>query len=363
MLDVGSLVPLEGIDDPIAQLVAIKKIEAHFYTTDSLASVTNHKLSLIQQKKTIDAQIKNEVNSELEKSKKGLEILNRSAGRTGAMSDSFDSTVDLCRETASLIGHYEVIKRVNTARVNMLSIIKEVDRLLTIPERAVEIETLMQNDINILDVHKKIRELERLYKNALKQFEANHDELSAIKDMFCSVEDLSRRFENKVVDLVSSSITVAQKNPAVLVKVAQIAERERMQHEKIQEKNKSALVSSEGIKNEAEQEYIFNVIELLRLSIASRFNPLKSDLVLGQSDLQHTLKAVNVMVDELTIIIDQVSECYPPSYDIFNFYVREYHDRFYGLFDSFSTQLETGVINSTHLAKTVPSAHILMLGK
>lgn len=62
-METVSLVPLEGLDDLSAQSAAIKKIEQNFSNIDSLASVTNHKISLIQQKKTIEAQIKNEVHN------------------------------------------------------------------------------------------------------------------------------------------------------------------------------------------------------------------------------------------------------------------------------------------------------------
>ncbi|GAM25309.1 hypothetical protein SAMD00019534_084840, partial [Acytostelium subglobosum LB1] len=362
MSDIG-LVPLEGLDDNIAQLVAIKKIEAHFSTIDSLATVNNHKQSLIQQKKTVEAQIKNEVNGELERSKKGLETLQMSFGRIDKVSDSFQSTVALCKETSSLIGYYPLIKRVNTVRSNLMSILKEVDRLLTIPEKAAEIEQLMENDLNILIVHKKIRELERLHKNALKQFESNLEELEAIKDMFCTVPMLSERFDSKIWNIVSTSIRVAQTAPAVLVKVAQIIEREKMHENQMREKkSQSLLAASDGIDHEPEEmgeggtgEKFINI---LRNSIENRFEPL---FLTCHKDLVATLKEVNVMVDELTIIMDQVAECYPPSYDLFNFYVNQYHTSFYRLFDSFSNLIESGVHNNDYLARQIPSAHILML--
>ncbi|KYR00334.1 exocyst complex subunit 3 [Tieghemostelium lacteum] len=357
-----SLVPLAGLDDNISQTVAIKKIEAHFSTFESLSTVTNHKQSLIQQKKTIEAQIKNEVHGELEKSKKGLETLHGSYGRIGSMSKSFGVTVDLCNDTSNLIGSYPLIKKVNTVRVNLINILKEVDRLLTIPEKAAEIEQLLDDDIHILIVHKKIRELERLHQKALKQFESNYEELTAIKEMFGSVPKLSEKFDNKIWDIVAHSISVAQKAPAVLVKVAQIIEREKLQEIKNREKKKKNLISSEGIEGEEDSDlnktdYGDKFIAVLLHSISSRFEPM---YLTGQSDLVQTLKEVNKMVDELTVVMDQVSECYPPSYDLFNFFVNQYHSKFYALFGSFSNIVESGY-NSEYLAKQIPSAHILML--
>ncbi|EFA80516.1 exocyst complex subunit 3 [Heterostelium album PN500] len=354
-MDLG-LIPLEGLDDQELQIVAINRIAAHFSNVDSLATVSNHKQSLIQQKKTIEAQIKNEVNGELDKSKKGLETLHRSFGRIEKMSTSFGSTVQLCKETSSLIGYYPLIKKVNTVRSNLMAILKEVDRLLTIPEKAAEIESLMENDINILVVHKKIRELERLHKNALKQFESNYEELEAIREMFSSVPLLSDRFESKIWNIVSNSIKIAQQAPAVLVKVAQIIEREKLYEEQLLEKLKqTALLASEGIEDDHQNNggYGDTFIKVLHESIASRFEPL---FLTCHKDLVATLKEVNAMVDELNVIMDQVSECYPPSYDMFNFFVKQYHSKFYSLFESFSNLIEIGVKTSSQ-----EPAHILML--
>ncbi|EGG21463.1 exocyst complex subunit 3 [Cavenderia fasciculata] len=359
-MDVSSLVPLEGLDDANAQLVAIKKIEAHFSMIDSLATITNHKQSLIQQKKTIEAQIKNEANGELERAKKGLEILTKSFGRIENMGGSFDQTVSLCHETSSLIGYYPMIKKVNTCRVNLMSILKEVDRLLTIPEKALEIEQLMENDMNILIVHKKLRELERLHKKALKQFESNDDELEAIKEMFSTVPELGYRFENKLWDLVSNSVHMAKKdgNRPVIVKVAQIVEREKIHEQKAKERSK--LSSSESMEDDhLTGAYGDRFIEVLGQSIASRFEPM---FLTCQTDLVQTLREVNKMVDELDVVMDVVGECYPPSYDLFNYYVKEYHSKFYSLFGSFSNLVESGVSGDAYLARqSIPSAHILML--
>ncbi|EGC32138.1 hypothetical protein DICPUDRAFT_155933 [Dictyostelium purpureum] len=364
-----SLVPLEGLDDSSAQSEAIRKIEAHFSNIDSLASVTNHKISLIQQKKTIEAQIKNEVHSELEKSKKGLETLYKSYNRINKMDESFTDTEVLCSETANLIGYYSLIKKVNTVRVNLTNILKEVDRLLTIPEKAAEIEQLLSDDLNLLLIHKKIRELERLHQKALKQFESNFEELEAIKDMFSSVPELSLRFENKIWDLVGKSVSVAQEKPAVLVKVAQIIEREKIYEQQQREKKKSniSLVSSEGIDSNGaggedydrnRSSYGDRFFEVLSLSISSRFEPM---FLNSHTDLVSTLRDVNKMVEELFVVMDTVQECYPPSYDLFNYYVDQYHTKFYSLFGSFSKIVESNVTNREHLARQIPSAHILML--
>ncbi|KAM9990498.1 hypothetical protein ACTFIY_006534 [Dictyostelium cf. discoideum] len=408
-METVSLVPLEGLDDLSAQSAAIKKIEQNFSNIDSLASVTNHKISLIQQKKTIEAQIKNE--SELEKSKKGLETLFKSYNRINKMDESFSDTVELCRETSSLIGHYQLIKKVNTVRVNLINILKEVDRLLTIPEKAAEIEQLLSDELNLLEIHSKLRELERLHQKALKQFESNFEELEAIKEMFSSVPELSHRFENKIWNIVSNSIEIAQIKPAVLVKVAQIIEREKLHEQKQKEKkSQNSLISSEGIhdddyddddddteinlnnsnkQNTTENEnnnnnnnnnnknydinnedegydknrsnYGDRFLEVLIQSISGKFEPM---FLNSHNDLVQTLKDVNKMVEELFIVMDIVQECYPPSYDLFNFYVDQYHTKFYSLFGSFSNLMESSHVNNNYqvvVTKNIPSAHILML--
>lgn len=70
---------------------------------------------------------------------------------------------ELCKGCQDLIGDYPLIRMVNTVRSNLYNTLREVDKMLAIPEKAAQIERLLDNEINILVCHEKIRELESMH--------------------------------------------------------------------------------------------------------------------------------------------------------------------------------------------------------
>ncbi len=110
-----------------------------------------------QKKNRVEAQLKTVVQTQLDEARQGLELLGQSATTIEEMRTkyvrivcavcslsgvcSFVKTHDFCREVSNLIPseEYSLIIDVNIARSNLRRTLKEVERMLSIPERVREL--------------------------------------------------------------------------------------------------------------------------------------------------------------------------------------------------------------------------------
>eukprot|EP00026_Physarum_polycephalum_P002446 Phypoly_transcript_02452.p1 GENE.Phypoly_transcript_02452~~Phypoly_transcript_02452.p1 ORF type:complete len:720 (+),score=153.74 Phypoly_transcript_02452:634-2793(+) len=320
--------------DPEAEKSAAKKVADMLSMPENLAKVGNYRMSILQKRSALEAQLKTAVQANLEEARTGLELLDHSYQLITSVRNNFNMIDELCKGCQDLIGDYPLIRMVNTVRSNLYNTLREVDKMLAIPEKAAQIEKLLENDINILTCHTKIRELESMNMRALVQ--SKKDEEAAVKNMFKPVVEVSALFEQKLWDIVANCIEYGQNRPAVLVKAMQIVERE----EKLDEKHKAQLESSDDSKPKLHypvRGYRAKTIETLHQSISGKFDKIFADAHKGH--IEATLEEVNKILDELYVVTDDVAPCFPPSYDIFDLFVQEYHKKFYTLFFGFSDML------------------------
>lgn len=169
--------------DPEAEKAAAKKVADMLSMPENLAKVQNYRLNLLQKRSALEAQLKTAVQTQLEEARTGLELLDHSYGLICSVRNKYVSTSiletthtrsfkmidELCKDCQDLIGDYPLTKKVNTARSNLNQTLMEVDKMLAIPEKVEDIRKMLDNEINILSAHEKLRELERMHQRASAQ--------------------------------------------------------------------------------------------------------------------------------------------------------------------------------------------------
>ena len=142
---------------------------------------------------------------------------------------------------------------------------------------------------------------------------------------FRGVENLLKDFEKKLFDLIRDTLELGQNHPAVLVKIIQIVERE----EKLDEILKAKLINQkldpfDDINRKSFRRYKELFFHYLRDSISNRFEKCFSKC----SDIAEILKEAQMLLDDLTVVLDEIVPCFPDRYKIFDFFFKEYHIRF-----------------------------------
>lgn len=182
----------------------------------------------------------------------------------------------MSKEVAELIpsAHYELIQEVNVARNNLLLtkvrlILSppslpsfpsqmHLEQIISIPYAVESAKILMEtDDINILDVHAEVRRLERVRSKILDSVRSPHlpnpphlthiqvtnypQQRAELTLILANIVELAEAFDRRIESLLMSHHELAQKRPAVLIKVLQVIVREKKQLEamKAYEKEKS----------------------------------------------------------------------------------------------------------------------------
>jgi DNA repair ATPase RecN len=85
----------------------------------------------------------------------------------------------------------------------------QLNALLTIPQKVADIQALLEDDINLLEVHREMRQLEKARDFVLKQAEKFPEQQRQLKELFYNVNLLSDEFETHIWELVADHIRLA----------------------------------------------------------------------------------------------------------------------------------------------------------
>jgi hypothetical protein len=259
---------------------------------------------------------------------------------------------DLSTETQSLIPHYDVVQEVNVTRLNLTRTRNQLSSLLTIPEKVSMIQGLIEDDMNLLETHREIRNLEKSRNFVLKQAEPFPDQQKQLREIFRTVDKLAEDFDEHLFALLTDHMDLARENPAVLVKVLQVILREerllqRMLKEAKDYENSASYGSSSSTaamlatsSELAKRKNYFDLArERLYLSLREAFYKLFEgckDSRTGDWEIQPFVDRTRKLMDLLVRCFDEVTQCFPPKFQILNLYVTVFHESLYEVLSEIS---------------------------
>jgi Exocyst complex component Sec6 len=194
-------------------------------------------------------------------------------------------------------------------------------------------------------VHKKIRQLENARHAVLLQVWDHEREVVILCEKFRIVDSLSEQFELHLWAILESSLELCQQRPWCIVKVMQIVEREELadQHafalSRDSARRDSAHYSSDARQSQPKQlirGYQGICLKTLQSSITQRFRgampgvlsetnatvPAKGED--APDEVARVLQELRKRLTELQLIKECLVPCFPPRYDVWNFFVCEY---------------------------------------
>eukprot|EP00029_Vermamoeba_vermiformis_P007272 TRINITY_DN3101_c0_g1_i1.p1 TRINITY_DN3101_c0_g1~~TRINITY_DN3101_c0_g1_i1.p1 ORF type:complete len:782 (-),score=138.16 TRINITY_DN3101_c0_g1_i1:12-2099(-) len=264
------------------------------------------------------------------------------------MKKNFSNIYEMSAEVQSLIPYYQVIKEVNIARNNLLETRQYFENMMAIPSRVKQIRKLLSNDINILQVHSEVRELEKMRDKALYQALAYPNLQTQLKDLFHSVVQLSQDLDERLWQLLDDHLELATERPQVLIKIFQVIYREK----------KLIVLRRDQAEDRGEiyegTDYYALSIEKLTAGIAKRFDESMASRKdsEGNYDVQKAIDNSRTLMADLASVYDTVMHCFPESYNILNIYVNTYHNKLNDMMKEFAINGEK-----------IPMQKVLLIGK
>eukprot|EP01104_Vermistella_antarctica_P016228 TRINITY_DN5506_c0_g1_i1.p1 TRINITY_DN5506_c0_g1~~TRINITY_DN5506_c0_g1_i1.p1 ORF type:complete len:852 (+),score=277.09 TRINITY_DN5506_c0_g1_i1:204-2759(+) len=286
------------------------------------------------------------------------------------------------KQKYSLAAQYSFIKEVNLVRKNLRHTLREVCGVMQIPDRVRLIRSMLSDDRNFLRAHRLLREVETMRITILYEARDCTAEFSALEKEFEDVTVLADELEKKLWKLLSGALEVSKHRPEILVMALRVIEREetsdrklmqQQQEEKKKRERRKLMRAQHKLRRLARKAsgkdddgyddgngsddalsddeddalerrlgeryqrrakgYMGQCFEVLQESIARRF---ESAISACRGEVSITLEQMEEMISDLAVVRTNVAPCFPPTYDIFNFYVREYHRSFHNVFKEFS---------------------------
>lgn len=205
---------------------------------------------------------------------------------------------------------------------------------------------------NILFVHYQLFELEAFRTNTLiKAKNSTQDVLYTLQNYFKKVDILVRDFEDYLWEVARHCLELVKVgHSTAIVRMAKIIElEERADDETALMENSPINLGAEGldttiVKPRQIKSYRIKFFDVLREGIARHFKELYDDRP-NKRDPNSLLQNVDAIIDDLIIVYDDLVPCFPQKYNIFQFYVLEYHRFIYDMTNKIvSQQMEGGEI-------------------
>jgi len=188
---------------------AANKIAQVLQRPEQLAQIDQLRFHYLKNEVSLNTQLNTAVTTQLKEVKYQLDRLTECLNILEQIKTNYSNVYQLSKDCQNLIPHYDLIQEVNVTRNNLLETKRELNNVLTIPQKIKKIRKLLSDDINILKVHQKLRELEQMRDAILIQTRNYPDQQKQLTELFADIGQLSEDFDKRLWELIESHFQLA----------------------------------------------------------------------------------------------------------------------------------------------------------
>ncbi|GJJ11432.1 hypothetical protein Clacol_005665 [Clathrus columnatus] len=320
---------------------AAQAVGEYLQSPDDLMKIVPFRKKLEKEKASIDNKLKNGVKEQLDTTREGLRTLFGTRDNIQTIKDEMSALDKHYRDPQNAVNTFDQISRVSTVHRNFEQVEEMVRNLQEMSLKLDDLADMLhaeQRDIlgpatNLLPIHHQLRQLETFRNETLHQAKSAKSE---------SLKVLNRRFErlDKVIADFNAYIAALSCNvlpivraghPEVIVKLCKIAELEGLEDQKaiaiklLKKAGKMDAASKfKSLQANARQlkHYRSNIMKNISESIHKKFEAAYAK---DENNPSAFLDGLEWMYQDINDIENDVTPCFPPDYEIYNFFVREYH--------------------------------------
>ncbi|KAF9077906.1 exocyst complex component Sec6-domain-containing protein [Rhodocollybia butyracea] len=324
-----------------APVSAAQAIGEYLQSPDDLVKVSAYRKKLEKEKASIDARLKNGVKEQLQATREGLRKLMATRANVQAIKDEMIVIDRECSDPQTQIATFDQISRVSMVHRNFVQTEEMVNNLIEMESKLSEISYMLDDDSayitgpasNLLVIHYYLNQLEAFRNQTMHQAKkASGDARINLTRRFERLHTVLEQFDQYIVDLASNVLDIVREgNSHVIVRLIKIAEMEGREDEKAiairlvkkaakldaASKFKSMQANARVIKH-----YRSKITKAIADSIKAKFNWEYKN---AENDPMAFIKGLQWMYQDIIRIQSDVVQCFPPEYDIYSLYIREYH--------------------------------------
>ncbi|RKP08932.1 exocyst complex component Sec6-domain-containing protein [Thamnocephalis sphaerospora] len=322
-------------DAPVEAAVArLKEVLRH--PDDLEVKVNILRRRLMQEKATIDAQLKNGAQAHFDGIQRGLELLRGANERSETLRRRLRAASELRFGTRELSEHYVAITQISRVHENMSKTRRLVDQFRELEDKLQEATGLFE-DIqrsgqatgrDLLRLHYRVSHLEMFRDSVMRDSQSvTRDTLRALQRTFERLEEIAENFAQFYWGIVGNLLDYAgNEDGEMIVAIAKVVEAEEAADEKALEtwKNEQPEPDPDPANGPLPKAWREQLFVALRTLVADQFQRWQERFA---EEPFTALDETEFMLDDLSLVFDIVVPRFPKKYKIFPFFTLEYHQQ------------------------------------
>ncbi|KAF9531774.1 exocyst complex component sec6 [Crepidotus variabilis] len=339
---------------PVGPVSAAQAIGEYLQSPDDLVKVSAFRKKLEKEKASIDTRLKIGVKEQLQATRLGLKRFLSTRENVQALKDEMITIEKECEDPSVRVATFDQISRVSMVHRNFETTEEMVNNLLAMGAQLDDIEHMLAADKreiigpapNLLIIHYQLNQLERFRNQTLHEAKkASPSSQATLTRWFERLNKVIAEFDEYIAQLARNVLAlVRQGHSDVVVKIIKIAEIEGKEDEKavVMRFVKKAAKLDAALKFKSLQanarvfkHYRAKIIKSITHSIHDKIETSYNRYV--EDDPLKFLNNLQWLYQDILRIESDVVPCFPPDYEIYNLYLREYHKALNGVVKKVAT--------------------------
>ncbi|RDB23407.1 Exocyst complex component sec6 [Hypsizygus marmoreus] len=324
-----------------APVSAAQAVGEYLQSPDDLVKIAAFRKKLEKEKASIDARLKNGVKEQLHSTREGLRKLLNTRDNVQSIKDEMAAMDRQCMDPQNTVSTFDQISRVSMVHRNFQLTEEMVNNLLEMASKLDVLERLLAADSadilgpapNLLVIHYHLNQLEAFRNQTMHEAKkASPSSRATLQRWFERLNHIIAAFDEYILDLARNVLNIVRAGyPDVIVRLIKIAEIEGKEDEKAivirlvkkaakwsaASKFKSMQANARVIKH-----YRSKITKAITDSIKEKFQEAYRR---DEQDPATFLSNLTWMYRDILKIGEDVVPCFPPEYEIYSLYIREYH--------------------------------------
>lgn len=320
---------------------AAQAIGEYLQSPDDLMKIPAFRKKLEKEKASIDIRLKSGVKEQLAVTKESLRKLFGTRDDVQAIRDEMVTIDRMCSDPQNVVSTFDQISRVSMVHRNFEQTEEMVNNLLEMSSRLDGIEAMLAADkddllgpaSNLLPIHLQLTQLENFRNETMHQAKkATAQSRNNLAHRFERLTGVIEAFDDYTMELSRNILPLVRAgHTEVVVKIVKIAEVEGREDEKAiairlvkkaakldaASKFRSMQANARVIKH-----YRSRVMKNIADTIKAKF---ETAYLRDEKDPVGFLENLGWLYQDLIVIEHDVVACFPPGWDVYSHFVREYH--------------------------------------
>lgn len=296
---------------------------------------------IAMERASVEAQLKTVMEGQLDSTQKGIDALARSRLLTEGIKLSLVDMDKICGDSENNIKNYAFIQKISRAHSNFTMTKSLVEKFQSINSQMARVTKLLEKDSrkligpaeNLSLIHYQIQQLS-IFRNKILSDARGcssdvHNTLAAI---FKPLDQLEYKFDTYFWDLAKNTLELVRAGfPSTVVRLIKILEAEEKADEALSMQDFASEISTEMtdlLRGRSVKNYRIKYFDYIRENINNEIKHMYND---QQKELSFVLKAFDGVVEVLLFVQEEIARLFPKRYNVFNFYVLEYHRSIYNM--------------------------------